>query len=56
MIAAVSERLLSPVWVVPEGLHVILQAFMSRVKKWTDQVLENSTGWGFWAFLGPSAV
>lgn len=32
MIAAVSERLLSPVWRVPEGLHGILQAFMSCVK------------------------
>lgn len=32
MIAAVSERLLSPVWGVPERLHGILQAFMSCVK------------------------
>lgn len=28
-----------------EGLHGILRVFMSRVKKWTYQALENSTGW-----------
>lgn len=56
MMAAVSERLLSPAWGVPEGFHGILQAFTSHVKKWTDQALENSTGWGFWAFPGPSVV
>lgn len=54
MIAAVSERLLNPAWGVPEGLHGILWAFMSLVKKWTYQTLENSFGWGFWAFLGLS--
>lgn len=31
MIAAVSERLLSPAWGVPGGLHRILWAFMSLV-------------------------
>lgn len=53
MIAVVSERLMSPAWGAPEGLQRILRAFMSRVKKWTDQALENSIGWGFWAFQGP---
>lgn len=32
MISVAFERLLSPVWGVPEGLHRILWAFMSHVK------------------------
>lgn len=56
MIAVVCERLLSPEWGTPEGLHGILWAFWSCVKKLTCQDLENRTGWGFWAFLGLSVV
>lgn len=51
VIVAVSETLLSPV-TLPKELHGGLQTFMSHVKRWADQALKTSTGWGSCAFPG----
>lgn len=52
MIAAVSERLLSPAWECLRGYTGFFGLLCHVLKNGHIELI----GWGFWAFLGPSVV